>query len=93
LIVLVVSRATPSLRGRLTRWLLQIKPGVFVGTLSTRVRDRLWKAACVSLRNGWAVMLFAAKTEQGFDLISHGPAPVAFEDIEGLWLARKRLSG
>lgn len=93
MIVLVVSRATPSLRGRLTRWLLQLKPGVYVGTLSSRVQGRLWRSTCMSLRTGWAVMLYAAKTEQGFDLLSHGPAPVAFEDMEGLWLARKRLSG
>jgi hypothetical protein len=37
-------------------------------------------------------MLFAAKTEQGFDVRAHGAAPVAFEDIEGLWMAKKLKS-
>jgi len=91
-IVLVVSRVSPSLRGRLTRWLLQMKPGVFVGTLSSRVREAIWKSTCESLRGGWAVMLHAAHTEQGFDIRSHGPGPVGFEDIEGLWMAKKQKS-
>lgn len=92
MIVLVISRASPSLKGRLTRWLLQLKPGVFVGTLSVRVRAGVWEATCKSLRGGWAVMLHAAKTEQGFEIQTHGPAPVAFEDIEGLWMAKKLFS-
>jgi len=92
MIVLVVSKVPGSLRGKLTRWLLQIKAGVFVGTLSTRVRTRLWESTCESLRGGWAIMLFAAKTEQGFDVRAHGAAPVAFEDIEGLWMAKKLKS-
>ena len=92
MIVLVVSKAPPSLRGKLTRWLLQLKAGVYVGTLSTRVRGRLWESTCESLRGGWAIMLFSAKTEQGFDIKAHGAAPIVFEDLEGLWLAKKRDS-
>lgn len=89
MIVLVVSKVPKSLRGRLTRWLMQMKPGVFVGTLSSRVRDRLWQSTCDSVRGGWAVLLFTAKSEQGFDLRAHGNAPVQFEDFEGLWMAKR----
>jgi CRISPR-associated protein Cas2 len=89
-IVLVVSKAPPSLRGKLTRWLLQLKAGVYVGTLSRRVRSRLWDATCASTRSGWAVLLYAANTEQGFGILTHGRAPVEFEDLEGLWLAKTR---
>jgi CRISPR-associated protein Cas2 len=90
MIVLVVSKAPASLRGRLTRWLLELKTGVYVGTLSSRVRSRLWATTCGSIRKGWAVLLYAAKTEQGFEILSHGDVPVVFEDFEGLWLAKKR---
>ena len=90
MIVLVVSRAPPSLRGKLTRWLLQLKAGVYVGTLSKRVRTRLWDTTCAATRNGWAVLLYAENTEQGFTILSHGRAPVEFEDLEGLWLAKTR---
>jgi len=90
MIVLIVSKAPPSLRGKLTRWLLQLKAGVYVGTLSSRVRMRVWGITCESIKGGWAVLLYAAKTEQGFDILSCGKAPVEFEDFEGLWLAKTR---
>ena len=88
MIVLVVSKAPASLRGGLTKWMLQVKAGVYVGTLSGRVRDQLWASICESIRGGWAVLLFAAKSEQGFDIRVHGRAPAVFEDFEGLWMAK-----
>ena len=42
MIVLVLSAVPEGLRGHVTRWLMEISPGVFVGTLSARVRERLW---------------------------------------------------
>lgn len=104
MVVLVVLNAPPSLRGKLTRWLLQIKAGVYVGTLPARVRERVWKMTCESLRPGrrslasalsrtgqpWAMLLFPAATEQGFDLKTFGEGPVEFEDFEGLWMAKTR---
>lgn len=88
MVVFVVTKASASLRGRLTKWLFQLKPGVYIGTLSTRVRTKLWETTCESIKGGWAVMLYPAKTEQGFDLLTHGIGPVEFEDIEGLWVAK-----
>lgn len=41
-----------------------------------------------SVRQGWAILLVPAKNEQGFAILSHGKAPVTFEDIEGIWLAK-----
>ena len=41
MIVLILSAAPASLRGSMTRWLLEVSPGVFVGHLSARVRDEL----------------------------------------------------
>ena len=90
MIVLIVSKAPPSLRGKLTRWLLQLKAGVYVGTQSHRVRGRVWDLTCQSIKGGWAVLLYAANTEQGFAILSHGKSPVVFEDFEGLWLAKTK---
>ncbi len=87
--VLVVSRVPGSLRGRLSRWMIQLRPGVFVGTLSQRVRDLLWQRTCASLRGGWALILVPAQNEQGFELRLHGIAPVAVEDFDGLKLLRR----
>jgi CRISPR-associated protein Cas2 len=68
--VIIVSRVTPALRGRLTRWMLQVHPGVFVGTLSPRVRERLWDQVSGSRRTGACMMIARANNEQGFTLDS-----------------------
>lgn len=47
--VIVLSACPVGLRGDLTRWFLEIAPGVFVGHVSARVRERVWirvKAFC-----------------------------------------------
>ena len=40
MVVLVLTACPPGLRGDVSRWLLEIAPGVFVGRLSARVRAR-----------------------------------------------------
>ena len=36
--VIVMESAPESVRGELTRWFLELKPGVFVGQVNTRIR-------------------------------------------------------
>ena len=89
MIVIIVERATPGLRGQLTRWMLEVRAGVFVGTLSPRVRDKLW--ALVKARNpkGGSLLVARAKNEQGFAVETHGDTSRQVLEIEGLWLVRK----
>lgn len=87
--VFVVERVTPGLRGRLTRWMLEIHPGVFVGTLSARVRERLWNAVRGMRRLGACVMVTRALTEQGFVLETAGDCCRAAVDFDGLMLLRR----
>lgn len=91
MMVLVVSKVPTSLRGRLTRWTLQLRPGVFVGTVSDRVRERLWERTCASLRGGWALILVPAPTEQGFKIRMYGEAPISIEDFDGLALVKRGI--
>lgn len=49
MVVMIVERAPPGLRGLLTRWMLEPKAGVFVGTMSAMVRDKLWQRVCRSV--------------------------------------------
>lgn len=92
MIVLIVEKVTPSLKGELTRWLLEIKSGVFVGTLSSRVRDLLWKRIEKSLREGSAYLIHPAPTEQGFTIRTLGQTKRSIEDFEGLLLPKKPFS-
>ena len=43
MIVMVIERVPTSLRGELTRWLLEPRAGVFVCEVSALVRDKLWE--------------------------------------------------
>ena len=87
--MIIVERATPGLRGQLTRWMLEVRAGVFVGTLSSRVRDKLW--ALVKARNpkGGSLLVARAQNEQGFFVETHGDTSRQVVDIEGLCLVRK----
>ena len=69
MIVLVLSAVPEGLRGHVTRWLMEISPGVFVGTLSARVRERLWDIVTENMKMGRAVMVYRARNEQGLEFL------------------------
>ena len=90
--VVVVIAVPPGLRGHLTRWLLEIAPGVFVGSITARVRDHLWERVTKYLgAGGRGVMVFPARNEQGLAFrVTPGPwEPV---DCDGLTLIRRSLT-
>jgi CRISPR-associated protein Cas2 len=85
MVVLVLSACPPGLRGYLTRWLLEISAGVFVGHVSKRVRELMWKRTIEMTRTGRAIMVFSARNEQHLDFLVHGHhwEPV---DVDGIRL-------
>lgn len=93
MVILIVERVSPSLRGELTRWLIQPGTGVFVGRISALVRDHLWERVKRSLKGGGATMIYNAPTEQGFKIQTAGKTDRTIEDFEGLFLAKKVLKG
>jgi CRISPR-associated protein Cas2 len=88
MVILILERVTTSLRGELTRWLIQPKTGVFVGHLSARVRDLLWDRVVDGLRDGAALMIQSNNTEQGFSVVSAGDTSRIMADFEGLTLPK-----
>jgi CRISPR-associated protein Cas2 len=86
MVVMIVERVPVSLRGELTRWLLELRAGVFAGTLSGRVRDRLWERACAGMAGGAGMMIYTADTEQGFAVRFWGATDRLVVDYEGLTL-------
>lgn len=88
MIVLVLTACPEGLRGHLTRWLSEVSAGVFVGNASSRVRDHLWDRVEELVGNGRALMVYTARTEQGFALKSHGHHWNP-EDFEGVTLMRR----
>lgn len=88
MVVLILERVPPGLRGELTRWLLEPKAGVFVGRISGKVRDLLWEKVCKEARGGGCIMMHASNREQGFAIRMHGDPARQVEDFEGLFLIR-----
>lgn len=88
MVLMILERVTPSQRGELTRWLIQPKAGVFVGTVSALVRDKLWEKITRSARAGGAIMIHNSNTEQGFAIRTHGRTDRTIVDFEGLFLAK-----
>lgn len=84
-VVFSTSAVPVGLRGELTRWLLEVAPGTFVGNLSSRVRDALWDLCVQEAGNGSVLLVHAARNEQRLAFRTHGTnwMPV---DQEGLTL-------
>lgn len=89
--MIVLDSAKPGVRGLLTRWMLEVKAGVFVGTLSARVRDKLWARIRATHKAG-ALLIYRTRTEQGFTVESHRDPSRLIIDIEGLQLVQLRQS-
>ncbi|MEU1710095.1 type I-E CRISPR-associated endoribonuclease Cas2e [Streptomyces sp. NPDC005706] len=86
--VIVLTNCPPGLRGFLTRWLLEISAGVFIGNPSARIRDLLWAEVQQYAGQGRALLAHTTNNEQGFTFRTHDHAwhPV---DKEGLTLIRR----
>lgn len=94
MIVLVLTRVPAGLRGDLTRWLMEVSPGVFTGKVSRRVRERLWTRIRRGLKDGSAVLVTVSHDrEQGFEVLTAGPARWEPADFDGLILMRRPLPG
>lgn len=86
MVVLILEKVPTSLRGELTRWMIEPHPGVFVGHLSGMVRDKLWDKCCQKLREGGAVQLWSTNNEQRFDIRTFGQTRRQVVDFDGLKL-------
>jgi CRISPR-associated protein Cas2 len=89
--VIILSNCPPGLRGYLSRWLLEISAGVFIGSPSARVRDALWDEVQQYANQGRALLVHTTNNEQGFTFRIHDHAwqPV---DRDGVTLIRRPRS-
>lgn len=86
--VLILERVSPSLRGEISRWLIEPKAGVFVGKVSATVRDRLWEKCIKSVKTGSVVQIWSMNNEQGFLARMYGDRSRELIDYDGLLLVR-----
>ncbi len=88
MVVFILENAKASLRGELSRWLFEIKAGVFTGRVSALVRDELWELVTGRIGKGSAVLIYPQRNEQGFSARIHGTPSRSLVDIEGVLLVR-----
>lgn len=88
MVVIIMQRVPPGLRGELTRWLIEPQAGVFVGHLSAMVRDLLWEKCCRECREGGVIQIWTTNNEQRFEMRLCGQTKREIVDFDGLLLAR-----
>ena len=84
MIVITLTECPSSLRGDLTKWLIEINSGVYVGRISGRVRENLWERICDTIKTGKATMVYPAQNEQRLEFKVHNAEwePIDFDGIK-----------
>ncbi|MFD3907995.1 type I-E CRISPR-associated endoribonuclease Cas2 [Streptomyces sp. CB04723] len=88
MLVIATTAVPDHLRGALSRWTSEVVPGIFVGSVSARVRDQLWQAVTDTVGDGAAVLVHPAPTEQGYAVRTAGTRRRVPADFDGLTLIR-----
>jgi len=88
MLVMILEKTPVGARGELSRWLVEIKTGVFVGHVSARVRDKLWEKYADTPRVGGVTQIWSTNTEQKFQMRMSGDTSRQIVDMEGLQLIR-----
>ena len=83
-----MEKSSPSQKGEMSRLTIEVKSGVFVGTLSARVRDKLWDKI-VTKWNLNAIMIYSTNNEQSYFIRSNGDPDREVIDFDGIALLSK----
>ena len=88
MVVINLSNCPKGLKGDLSKWMIEISTGTFVGNLNGRIRDQLWDRICSLLKDGQATMAYTSNCEQKIKFRVFGTDwyPV---DYDGLVLMKK----
>ena len=83
MIVMILQKVSPAIRGKLSRYLVETANGVFIGQLSARVKDKLWAECKGNTLDGVIFQAWSTNNEQGFAMrLSGGDRTIV--DWEGL---------
>ncbi len=86
MLVIVTENIPPRLRGRLAVWLLEVRAGVYIGNVSSKVRDIIWEQTEQGFEEGNVVFAWKTNTESGFDFKTLGKNRRIPADFDGLRL-------
>ena len=87
MVVISLEHAPDHLKGWLCRYLYQIRPGLYVGTVNAKIRNLLWERINGTIDCKAAVMLWSDTNEQKFSFRIKGDLRRKLKDIEGVhWI-------
>lgn len=86
--IFILEKVPQSLKGELTRWMIEPRTGVFVGKLSATVRLKLWEKIIKNIRRGGCTMIYSKNNEQGFVVSNFGDTSRDIVDMDGLFLVK-----
>src|SRR5712692_11870472 len=86
MLLMILEKVPRSLRGALSRWLIEPATGIFLGNPSQRVREELWKTAVKKAGKGHVLQIWSSRGPQGFTYREHGESKRRLEDFEGIAL-------
>ena len=89
MVILILEHVSPSVRGELSRWLIEPRAGFFVGNISAMVREKLWESLIKKNPDSGLTMIHSAQTEQGYALRSYGDTTRQVVNLEGINLIRR----
>lgn len=90
--VLILDVAPENIRGEITKWLLEVKVGVFIGKISKPIRDRLWKKVQDShndIKGG--LLIYSFKNQQGFRIEMFGDPNRKLRNFNGVQLIGRKI--
>lgn len=77
----------------LSRYCLEVRAGLFVGRLDSRIRELLWeKIEQLATEKTSAVMIWRALNEQGYEFRTFGSDRRMPVLVDGIWLVQKQPS-
>ena len=89
MLVMILQNVPVSLKGELSRWLIEPISGVFLGNPSARIRDILWEKAIQKYKKGYVLQIWDYPCAQGYQWRSCGDCRYVMTELEGLTLIKK----
>jgi len=89
MVVMVLEKVPQAMRGELTRWLIEVKAGVYVGHVNGMVRERLWTKCSENRQAGSVFQAWSTNNEQHFKMRLAGESGRTVVDWEGLQLIQE----
>jgi CRISPR-associated protein Cas2 len=93
MIVMILEKVPTSLRGELSRWLVEPRTGVFVGHVSAMVRDRLWDKCRRSRGAGGVLQVWNTNNEQRLRMRACGDTSRRLVELDGIQLVTIPAAG